>query len=154
MGWGTRILVVAPPVAQLVRVMWASVDGAAFGGVAEGGVGDALGVGVGDARSVVGNVLVVSACGSRSQVVTRAMPPVRLVQVVSLRGASSLMPPVRVVSVTVRPMLMVQAVRLSCQASVALVTLMVMLVSVVLRVLASLVTLLVVFWRWVPVVVL
>ena len=95
MGWGTRIQVVAPPVARLVRVMWASVDGGAFGGVAEGGVGHALGVGAGDAGSVVGNVLVVSACGSRSQVVNRAMPPVRLVQVVSVQAPSSWMPPVR-----------------------------------------------------------
>ena len=106
MGWGTRIQVVASPVARFVRVMWASVDGAAFGGVAEGGAG----VGAGDAGSVVGDVLVVSACGSRSQVVNQAMPPVRLVQAVS---------------VTVRLMLLVQAVWLSCQASVALVTLMV-----------------------------
>ena len=60
------------------------------------------------------------------------MPPVRLVQVVSVRPASSLMPPVRVVSVTVRLMLLVWAVRLSCQALVGLVTLMVMFVSVVL----------------------
>ena len=64
---------------------------------------------------------------------------------VSVRAASSLTPSVRVVSVTVRLMPVVRAVRLSCQASVALVTLMVMLVSVVLRVSASLVTLLVVF---------
>ena len=109
MGWGTRIQVVALPVAWCVRVMWASVDGAASGGVAEGGAG------------VVGDVLVVSACGSRSQVVNRAMPPVRLVQVVL---------------VTVRLMPLVRAVLLSCQASVALVTLMV------------------VCWRLVPVVVL
>ena len=117
MGWGTRIQVVASPVKRFVRVMWASVDGAAFGGVAEGGAG----VGAGDAGSVVGDVLVVSACDSRSQVVNRAMPPVRLVQVVS---------------VTVRLMPLVRAVRLSCQASVALVTLMV------------------VWWQLVPVVVL
>ena len=82
------------------------------------------------------------------------MPPVRLVQVVLVRAASSLMPPVRVVSVTVRLMPLVWAVRLSCQALVAFVALMVMLVSVVLRVSASLVMLLVVFWRLVPVVVL
>ena len=62
------------------------------------------------AGSVVGDVLVVSACGSLSQVVNQAMPPVRLVQVVSL---------------TVRLMPLVRAVCLSCQASVALVTLMV-----------------------------
>ena len=74
-----------------------SVDDAAFGGVAEGGAG------------VVGDVLVASACGSRSQVVNRAMPPVRLVLVVS-------------VTVRLRPF--VRAVWLSCQASV-LVTLMV-----------------------------
>ena len=29
MGWGTRIQVVASPMARFVRVMWASVDGAA-----------------------------------------------------------------------------------------------------------------------------
>ena len=40
----------------------ASVDGAACSGVAEGGVGDTLGVGVGDAGSVVGDAPVVSAC--------------------------------------------------------------------------------------------
>ena len=62
------------------------------------------------AGSVVGDVLIVSACGSRSQVFNRAMPLVRLVQVVS---------------VTVRLMLFVRAVWLSCQASVALVTVMV-----------------------------
>ena len=106
MGWGTRIQVVASPVARFVRVMWASVDGAAFSGVAEGGAG----VGAGDAGSVGGDVLVCSACGSLSQVVDRAMPPVSLVQVVS---------------VTVRLMPLVRAVWLSCQASVALVTLMV-----------------------------
>ena len=119
MGWGTCIQVVALPVERLVRVRWASVDGAAFGGAAEGGAR----AGAGDAGSVVGDVLVVtaSACGSRSQVVNRAMPPVRLVQVVS---------------VTVRLMPLVRAVWLSCQASVALVTLMV------------------VCWRLVPVVVL
>ena len=55
-GWGTRIQVVVSPVARFVRVMWASVDGAAFGGVAGGGAG------------VVSDVLVVSACSSRSQV--------------------------------------------------------------------------------------
>ena len=59
------------------------------------------------AGSVVGNVLVVSACGSRSEVVNRAMPLVRLVQVVS---------------VTVRLMLLVRAVWLWCQASMAFVT--------------------------------
>ena len=48
MGWGTRIQVMASPVARFVRVMWASVDGAAFGGVAEGGAG------------IVGEVLFVS----------------------------------------------------------------------------------------------
>ena len=88
MGWGTHIQVVTSPVERFVRVMWASVDGAAFGGVAEGGAG----VGAGDGGSVVGDVLVVSAtaCGSRSQVVNRALPPVRLVQVVS--GTVRLMP--------------------------------------------------------------
>ena len=134
-GWGTHIQVVAPPVARFVGVMWASVDGAAFSGVVEGGVG----VGAGNAGSVVGDVLVVSACSSRSQVVNRAMRPVRLVQVVL---------------VTVRLKLLVRADWLSCQASVALLTLMVMLVSVVLRVSASSATLLVVCWRLVPVVVL
>ena len=113
MGWETCIQVVAPPVVWFVRVMWASIDGAAFDGVAEVGVG----VGASDAGSNVGNVLVVSACGSQSQVANQAMPPVRLV---------------RVVSVTVWLMPLVRAVWLSCQASVALVTLMVMLVSVVL----------------------
>ena len=73
------------------------VDGAAFGGVAEGSAG------------VVGHVLVVGACGSRLHVVNRAMPPVSLVQVVS---------------VTVRLMPLMRAVWLSCQALVALVTLM------------------------------
>ena len=77
------------------------------------------------------------------------MPPVRLVQVVSVWAASSLMPPLRMVPVTVQLMMLVWAVRLSCQALVALVTLMVMLPSVVLRVSASLVTLLVVFWPFV-----
>ena len=62
------------------------------------------------AGSVVGDVLVVSACGSHSQVINRAMPPVRWVQVVS---------------VTVRLMPLVRAVWLLCQASVALVTVMV-----------------------------
>ena len=60
------------------------------------------------AGSVVGDVLVFSACGLRSQVVNRVMPPGRLVQVVSVR----LMP-------------LVRAVWLLCQASVALVTVMV-----------------------------
>ena len=62
------------------------------------------------AGSVVGDVLVFSACGSRSHVVNQAMPPVRLVQVVS---------------VTVRLMPLVPAVWLLCQASVALGTVMV-----------------------------
>ena len=78
MGWGTRIQVLASPVAWFVRVMRASVNGACFGGAAEGGAG----VGAGDAGSVVGDLLVVSACGSWSQVGNRAMLPVRLVQVV------------------------------------------------------------------------
>ena len=117
MGWGTRTQVVASPVARFVRVMWALVDGAAFAGVVEGGAG----VRVGDAGSVVGDVLVVSACGWRSQVVNGATPPMRLVQMVL---------------VTVHLMTLVRAVWLSCQASVALVTLMV------------------VCWRLVPVVVL
>ena len=78
---------------------------------------------------------------------------------VSLWAASSLMPLEGVVPVTVQLMPFVLAERLSCQALVVLVTLMVMLVSVVLRVSASLTTLmvralLVVFWRLVPVVVL
>ena len=63
------------------------------------------------AGSVVGNVLVASACSSRSQVVNRAMPLVRLVQVVS---------------VMIRLMPLVRAVWLSCQVSLALVTLMVL----------------------------
>ena len=62
------------------------------------------------AGSVVGDALGVSARGSRSQVVNRAMPPVGLVQVVS---------------VIVRLMPLVRAVWLLCQASVALVTMMV-----------------------------
>ena len=82
------------------------------------------------------------------------MPPVRLVQLLSLRAASWLMPPVRVVLVTVRLMPLVWAVRMLCQVLVAFVTLMMMLVSVGLRVSALLVTLLVVFWRLVPLVVL
>ena len=86
-----------------------SVDGAAFGGVAEGVAG------------VAGIALVVSACGSRSQLVNRAMPPVRMVLVVS---------------VTVRLMPLVRAVWLSCQALVVLVMLIV------------------VCWRFVPVMVL
>ena len=72
MGWGNRIQVVVPPVARLVRVMWASVDGAACGGVAEGGVGGALGVGVGDAP-------VVSACSVREGVAGGGMVGVALV---------------------------------------------------------------------------
>ena len=59
MRWRTRIQVVASPLAPFVRVMWALVGGAAFSVVAEGGEG------------VVGDVRVVSACGSRSQVVNR-----------------------------------------------------------------------------------
>ena len=62
------------------------------------------------ARSVVGDVLAVSVCGSQSQAVNRAMLPVRLVQVVL---------------VTVRLMPLVRAVWLLCQALVALVTVMV-----------------------------
>ena len=62
------------------------------------------------AGSVVGHILVFSACGSRSQAVNRAMLPPRLLQVVS---------------VTVRLMPLVQAVWLLCQASVAFVYLMV-----------------------------
>ena len=54
------------------------------------------------AGSVVGDVLVVSACGLRSQAVNRAMPAVRLVQVVS---------------VTVRLMPLVRAVWLLCQGA-------------------------------------
>ena len=57
--------------------------------------------------SVVGAALVVSAGGSRLQVVKQAMPPVGLVQVGS---------------VTVRLMPLVRAVWLWCQASVSLVT--------------------------------
>ena len=62
MGWGNRIQVVVPPVAGVVRVMWSTVDGVVCSGVAEGGVGDALGVGVADAGSVVGDAQDVSAC--------------------------------------------------------------------------------------------
>ena len=62
------------------------------------------------AGSVVGDGLVVSACGSRSHAGNRAMPPVRLVQVVS---------------VIVWLMPLVRAVWLLCQASAALVTVMV-----------------------------
>ena len=98
MGWGTSIQVVALPVARFVMVMLASGDGAAFGGVAAGGA------------DVVGDVLVIIACVSRSPVVNRAMSPLRLAQEVS---------------VTVWLMLLVRAMWLSCQASVALVTLMV-----------------------------
>ena len=39
MGWGNRIQVVVSPVARLLRVMWASVDGVVCAGVAEGGEG-------------------------------------------------------------------------------------------------------------------
>ena len=67
MGRGTSIQVVASPAARFLRLMRASVDGAAFGDVAEGGAG----VGAGEAGSVVGDVLVVSACGLRLQVVNR-----------------------------------------------------------------------------------
>ena len=52
------------------------------------------------AGSVVGNVLVVSACGLRSQVVYQAMPLVRLVQVVLV--TVRLMPLVRAVGCRVR----------------------------------------------------
>ena len=62
------------------------------------------------AGSVVGDALVVSARGSRSQMVNRAMPPVRLVQVGSM---------------TVQLLPLVRIVWLLCQASVALVTVMV-----------------------------
>ena len=65
MEWGNGIQVVVLPVARLVRVMWALVDGVVCGGVAEGGVGDTLGVGVGDAGSIVGDAPVVSACSVR-----------------------------------------------------------------------------------------
>ena len=69
------------------------------------------------AGSVVGDFLVVSACGSRSQAVNRAMPPMRLMQVVS---------------VTVALMPLVRAVWLLCQASVAVVTMMVVCEGLVL----------------------
>ena len=62
------------------------------------------------AGSVVGDGLAVTARGLRSRVVNRAMPPVGLVQVVC---------------VIVRLMPLVRAVWLLCQASVALVTMMV-----------------------------
>ena len=140
----------------------ASVNGAAWGGVAEGGVGDALGVGAGHAGGVVGDAPVVSACSVCEGATGGVMAGValmRLVWVVSVWAAPSLMPPVGVVQLTVHRMPLVCAVRLSCRALVVLVTLMVTLVSVELRVLASLATpmvraLLVVFWQLVPVVVL
>ena len=62
------------------------------------------------AGSVVGDALVVSARGSRSQVVNRAVPPVGLVQVVL---------------VIVWLMRLVRVVWLLCHVSVALVTVMV-----------------------------
>ena len=55
----------------------------------------------------------------------------------TVRAASSVMPPVRVVAVTVQLTPLVWAVRVTCQALVLFVTLMVMLVSVVLRVSVS-----------------
>ena len=65
-------------------------------------------------RVLAGSVVAMSwlcvPLGSRSQAVNRAMLPMRLLQVVS---------------VTVRLMLLVRAVWLLCQASVALVTVMV-----------------------------
>ena len=82
------------------------------------------------------------------------MPTVRLVWVVSVWAASSVMPPVRVVRVTVQLTPLVWAVRLSCLALVVLVTLMVMLVSVVLPLTPMVRAWLVMFWRSVPVVVL
>ena len=62
------------------------------------------------AGSVVGDALLVSARGSRTQVVNLAMPLVGFVQVVSL---------------TVRQLPLVRVVWLLCQALVALVTVMV-----------------------------
>ena len=114
----------------------ASVDGAACGGVAERVVGDLLGVGVGDARSVVSDALLVSACSVCEAAAGAGMAGValvRLVEVVSVWAASLLMPPLGVVLVTVQLMPLVRALRLSCRTLVVLVTLMVMLVSVVLR---------------------
>ena len=84
MGSGTRIQVVVPPTARLVRVMWASADGAAFGGVAEGGVGNTLGVGAGDGGCVVGDVLVVSACSVREGAVRGGIVGVVLVVTIVL----------------------------------------------------------------------
>ena len=79
MGCGNRIQVVVSPLARLVRVIWASVDGAVCGGVAEGGVGDVLDVGVGDASSVVADAPVVSACSVREGAVGGGMVGVALV---------------------------------------------------------------------------
>ena len=57
----------------------ASDDGAVCGGVAEGGVGDALCVGVGDSSSIVGDALVVSACSVCQGAAGCGMPGVALV---------------------------------------------------------------------------
>ena len=79
MGWGNCIQVVVSLVTWLVRVMWASVDGVVCSGVAEGGVGDSLGVGVCDAGSVVGDAPVVSACSVREGAVWGGMIGVALI---------------------------------------------------------------------------
>ena len=76
-------------------VMWASVAGVVCGGVAEGGVGDALGVGVVDACSVVGDAPVVSACSVCKGAAGGGMVGVALVMTtmwvlsVVVRGVSS-----------------------------------------------------------------
>ena len=75
----------------------ASVDGAACDSVPEGGVGDVLGVGVGDAGSVVGDAPVVSACSFCEGAAGRVMAGVALVmttvwvQWVMVLGVSSCM---------------------------------------------------------------
>ena len=74
-------------------------------------------------------------------------------------AVSSVMPPVRVVLVTVQLTPLVWAVRVLCRALRLLVTLMVMLVSLVLQVSTSLMTptvraLMLMLWRLVPLVVL
>ena len=63
MGWGNRIRVVAGGTDSEGDLADASVDGTACGGAAEGGVGDALCVGIGGADGVVGDAPVVSAAG-------------------------------------------------------------------------------------------
>ena len=97
MGWRNRIQVVVPPVARVVRVMWVMHQLMVLlgVGVAVGGVGDALGVGVGDAGSVVGDALVVSACSVCEGAARGGMAGVALVMTavwglwVKVRGVSS-----------------------------------------------------------------